>query len=89
MYTTEWELLDLSICYPKAPEIQIEKPDCIKELLDAARKLSEGIPHVRTDFYVIDNRIYFGEMTFYHGGGYEKFTPDEWNRKLGDYITVV
>jgi len=89
LYTTEWELLDLSICYPKAPEIQIEKPDCIKELLDAARKLSEGIPHVRTDFYVIDNRIYFGEMTFYHGGGYEKFTPDEWNRKLGDYITVV
>lgn len=89
LYSTEWELLDLSICYPTAPEIYIEKPGCMEELLDAARKLSKGIPHVRTDFYVIDNQIYFGEMTFYHGGGYETFTPDEWNKKLGDYITVI
>lgn len=89
VYSTDWKLLDLSICYPRAPEVYIEKPNCIEELLDAARKLSKGIPHVRTDFYVIDNHIFLGEMTFYHGGGYEKFTPDEWNRKLGDYITVV
>lgn len=89
LYSTDWELLDLEVCYPKAPEVYIEKPNCLGELLDVARKLSAGIPHVRTDFYVIDNRILFGEMTFYHGGGYEKFTLEEWNRRLGDYITVI
>ena len=35
------------------------------------------------DFYEVDERLYFGEMTFTHGNGFEKFTPAEWNYKLG------
>lgn len=33
-----------------------------------ATKLSKGIPHVRVDFYDINGKVYFGEMTFSHWG---------------------
>ena len=57
-------------------------------MLDLAGKLSRDIPHVRTDFYCIDDKIYFGELTFYHGSGYEKFTPYSADKWLGSLIKL-
>ena len=39
--------------------------------------------------YYVNKRVYFGEFTFYHGGGYELFLPEELGIKLGSFITVV
>lgn len=89
LYSTDWELLDFSLQYPTAHEIEIKKPECLEELLNASRALSKGIPHVRVDFYIIGKAIFFGEMTFYHGGGYEVFDPREWDDKMGSFITVI
>lgn len=50
---------------------------------EIATILSKGIPHVRIDLYDISGRIYVGEMTFYHNGGFGPVSPDEWNYKLG------
>jgi hypothetical protein len=49
---------------------------------------SRGIPHVRTDFYSINEHIYFGELTFHHGSGYEKFAPESLNFELGKSILL-
>ena len=57
-------------------------------MIDIAEKLSASIPHVRVDFYVIDDIPIVGEMTFFHGGGYEKFTPQKWDRIFGDWIIL-
>ena len=40
------------------------------------------------DWYVIDEKVVFGEMTFYTWGGYIDFEPAEWNDKLGDMIKL-
>ena len=40
------------------------------------------------DFYEIDNKPYFGEMTFYPGSGMEEFTPRKWDDILGDWIEL-
>lgn len=53
-----------------------------------AQKLSKGIPHVRVDFYLVKGRIYFGEMTFYHCGGFTDVHPEEWNIKMGSWIDL-
>ena len=53
-----------------------------------AAKLSKGIPHVRIDLYSVDNKVYFGEFTFFDSSGFEKFTPQEWDSILGDWITI-
>ena len=53
-----------------------------------SRKLSEGIPHVRVDLYNVNGRIYFGEMTFFHGSGLEEFTPEEWDERIGSWLKL-
>ena len=89
LYDTEWNLLDLAIQYPSDHSHIIPKPKVLDKMLALSRALSKGIPHVRTDFYIVGNSdIYFGELTFFHGCGYEKFTPEEWDAKLGGWIEI-
>lgn len=65
-----------------------EKPACLDEMIRYAEILSEGIPEVRVDFYCIDDIVYFGEMTFFTWGGFNKFEPKEWDYKLGQMIEL-
>lgn len=50
--------------------------------------LAEGIPFVRVDFYEVNGKIYFGELTFYPGSGMEEFSPEEWDYTLGSWIQL-
>lgn len=65
-----------------------KKPECFDEMVRLAEKLSEGIPQVRIDFYEVDGKVFFGEMTFFHWSGMVPFNPPEWDRKLGDWIVL-
>ena len=65
-----------------------EMPALFNILKDFARQLSQGMKHVRMDFYEIDGKIYFGEFTFFSGGGFELFYPEEWEKKLGSWIDL-
>jgi hypothetical protein len=53
-----------------------------------ASYLSKNIPHLRVDFYQINNKIYFGELTFFHEAGFGLFSPNEWDKILGDWIKL-
>ncbi len=64
------------------------KPDNFEEMKRLAEILASGIPHVRVDFYNINGRIYFGELTFSHWSGIVPFKPCEWDVKLGNLITL-
>lgn len=66
----------------------IEKPKGFEKMIELSRKLSKDIPHVRVDFYDINGKVYFGELTFYHLSGFEKFEPNEWDKKLGDMLEL-
>ena len=46
------------------PRELLPKPACLEEMFQIAEQLAKGIPHVRVDLYVINERPYFGEMTF-------------------------
>lgn len=67
---------------------QFEKPACFETMKQAAEILSQGIPQVRVDFYIIRNQIYFGEMTFFHHGGFVPFIPDEADREWGEQLQL-
>lgn len=43
---------------------KVPKPSCLAEMLEIASGLSKGFPEVRVDFYIVHNKVYFGEMTF-------------------------
>lgn len=86
IYNLQWEYISVQIKYKTDPNIKIKKPYCLEKLIQIAEKLSKNIPYVRVDFYVIENKIYVGEMTFYHGAGYEKFSDYKFELELGHYI---
>ena len=67
---------------------KLNKPVGFEEMIDLAQALSQDIPHVRVDFYNINGKIYFGELTFYHFSGFEKFEPAEYDLKFGSYLKL-
>lgn len=66
-----------------------QKPKNFELMIELAQKLSDGLPYVRVDFYNLDGRIIFGEMTFYPAGGTFEYTPDKYNRIVGDMIKLT
>ena len=59
-----------------------------EEMKEVARKLSEGIPYVRVDLYLVNHKIYFGELTFFHDGGAVALEPKEWEYTFGGWIEL-
>ena len=90
-YDLKWNYVPFTTCYPTNPNHIIEKPDKLNEILEIAKKISLSLNNpkfVRIDLYLIEKQIYFGEVTFYHGSGYERFYPEEWDKKLGNFIEL-
>lgn len=86
-FDADFNHLDLYQVHPMSGK-KIEKPACFEQMKEIAEKLSAGFPHVRVDLYNINGSIYFGEITFYHHGGFAPFHPEEWNRTFGDWINL-
>ena len=89
LYSADWEFIKGEINDASDPNREIAKPETLNEMLEIAKKLSKPFAHVRTDFYLINNRLYFGEMTFSHGGGTEKFKPEALAREFGGWLKIV
>lgn len=66
----------------------VEKPLCFEKMKELAAFLSQGFPHVRVDFYEVNGRVYFGEFTFSHWGGFMPFVPNEWDMIFGNWISL-
>lgn len=64
------------------------KPSCLDEMIEIARKLSEGLPFVRVDLYEVNHTVYFSELTLTPGGGFIPFEPKEWDEKLGELLDL-
>lgn len=86
-FDADFNYLDMRQGHPNAPNLP-EKPFCFEEMKTLAAKLSAGMPHVRVDFYEVDGRVYFGEFTFFHHGGWTPFDPEEWDLTFGKEITL-
>lgn len=63
-------------------------PSTFEEMKQVAKKLSHGLPHVRIDLYSVDEKVYFGEFTFFDSSGFEKFTPREWDDVFGNWLKL-
>ena len=86
-FDMDFNRLDIVNIHPNS-EKEIKKPEHFDEMKQIAAKLSKGIKFVRIDLYEINGKIYFGEYTFFHGGGFCLFYPLEWERKLGDWVEL-
>lgn len=90
-YDLNWNFLDIQISKKlrsNNPEIVIEKPCKLNEMIELSRVLSQDFPHVRVDFYIVNNNIYFGELTFFHASGLSRFYPPEFENEMGKWIKL-
>lgn len=86
-YTMDWETIELKSKL-KNSEKDFDKPKNLEKMNELARKLSEDFHFVRVDFYNIDGRIVFGELTFTPGGGVSRFTPIEKDYEIASKIDL-
>lgn len=86
-FDENYQPLDFVWGYENA-KIPPAKPEKFEEMKSLAEKLSKGIPHVRIDFYQTPQGIFFGEMTFFDGSGFDTIEPIEWDYKIGSWINL-
>ncbi len=86
-YDMEWNHLPFERHYPNSRTEQ-RKPVEFELMCTLARKLSKGMPHVRVDFYEVDGKVYFGELTFFPGSGVEEFTPEKYDYIIGEWLVL-
>ena len=89
IYDTKWNFYKgVTFGFPTdKPIVPVDKV-ITERLLNYARILSDGFPHVRVDLYIIGDKIYFGELTFTNGAGFDRLCPYKFDKKLGDYFVL-
>lgn len=88
-YDLNWNKLEFSqgAGHPISQE-KMERPKLLDLIFDISKKLSVGLPFLRVDFFLVNNRIYVGELTCYPGNGMEKFTDEKWDLKMGESLKL-
>lgn len=86
-FDMDFRHLDVTNGHPNAKELP-HKPETFEKMKSLAEKLSKGIPQVRCDFYEVNGKTYFGELTFAHWSGFVPFTPKEYDLEFGRWIKI-
>jgi hypothetical protein len=79
-YDLDWNLLDLGMIYPR-PNSMINQPILLNQMIEIASLISKSFEFVRVDFYVVENKLFLGECTFFPEGGmglFDNRAQDEW-----------
>ena len=88
-FDTKWNLLPFSWACPSVKgrlDKNTPKPQNLNKMIKIAEKLSKDFDYVRVDLYSVDDKIYFGELTFHHGAGFVKILPEEYDLIYGEKL---
>lgn len=90
LYDSEWNLCPEKIgeCHANDNAIVIPRPKSFKRMKEIAKILCEDFPFVRMDFYYVEEKIYFGEMTFTPKGGYCSSLTENEQLRIGRKIKL-
>ena len=89
-YTVKWQKLDFLIVNKSCSyhEKEVKRPNSLMDMIEIAEALSNGFTFARVDMYDVDGKAVFGEVTFYPGGGWERFSPERWDVELGNLLQL-
>ncbi len=88
IYDTDWNLMKgYEMAYPNSGKA-LPRPDALEDLLKYAALLSSDFLHARTDFYIVDGKVIFGEITFSNSAGFGRVEPKEFAVNMGDYLKL-
>ena len=86
-FDMDFKPLQFTWGYPNS-KVQPQKPGNFEEMVKIAEKVTKDIPEARVDFYEVNGKTYFGEITFFDGSGMQRFNPDSWDETFGKWIKL-
>jgi hypothetical protein len=91
-YDKRWKRLPVLSGNPKTGhknnDVPMAKPDYADKMAEVVEKLCKQFPFVRTDLYVVNGKVYFGELTFISGSGSDPFYPLSEDKKIAGWIDL-
>lgn len=88
-YDTDWHKMPITQNeYGETSTTIAPKPELLEKMLELCEILAAGMPHVRIDWYYCNGKLYFGEITFFDGSGFEKFDNYNDDLLLGSWIDL-
>lgn len=88
IFDRDWNLMPFQRPLHPNSGTKVNPPKNYKKMIEFAEKLSKDIPFLRVDFYEVNGHVYFGELTFYPGSGFERFMPESYDELLGRWIKL-
>lgn len=97
IYNINWEEIEFAILQMDKVKkgqplidkhCQVEKPETLPLMIEFAEKIGKQYPYIRVDFYDVDGKLYFGEITHHHGGGFYQFYPREYDAYYGEKMDL-
>ncbi|MCF6279261.1 MAG: glycosyl transferase [Flavobacteriaceae bacterium] len=86
-YDTNWKLLPLRLNLDNGKDIP--KPKSLDLMIELAYKLSEDFSFARVDFYTLNDKVYFGEITFHPGSGFGYYDSNGvLDEQIDSYISL-
>ena len=66
---------------------KVKKPKNLEKMIEISEQISKKFSFSRIDLYLIDDKIYFGEITFVPdaSGDSHKFKPEKYEKIIGKY----
>ena len=88
-YDMNCELLDLhDKGHSRVSDIKISKPMNFAKMIQFCKMLSKDMYFLRVDFYEVDEKLYFGELTLQENAGFCAFIPEHWDYDLGAWLKL-
>jgi teichuronopeptide biosynthesis TupA-like protein len=93
IYDKDWKPFDISWAnkFKDASNLrgpEIDPPASFERMIAISKQVAQLFAYVRVDFYDVDGKLYFGEITQCHGGGFDQMRPIEWDYKYGEMLQI-
>ena len=93
IYDADWHPLHFSWSSSKRDENkrgpEIQPPASFEQMRHYGQAIAQNYDYVRCDFFDVDGQMYFGEVTFHHGGGLDVFNPPEYDLIYGQKLQLT
>lgn len=93
IYSPEWKRIDMEWVAPNSHKgglvgKEIPQPSSFERMKEIADEIAKNFKYVRVDFYDVDGKLYYGEITLHHGGGFDTFEPQEFDLIYGKKLIL-